>query len=236
MRTVFITGVDSGLGEALAKACIERGDQLFAVGRHDNKPFHRYPNYTFYPIDLRDTAMLREALFPFIRKHEYDLVILNAGVLGEIRPMDEISLQKAQTIMNINLWANKQIIETIDLHARAKQIVAVSSGAAVNGSKGWGPYAISKAALNMMIKVYAHEKPWTHFSAIAPGVIMTPMLRRLLEQTDPDLYPSIQRIKEGPILSPDTAARIFLRACKQALEYESGSFLDVRQLSLDAVQ
>jgi NAD(P)-dependent dehydrogenase (short-subunit alcohol dehydrogenase family) len=132
--------------------------------------------------------------------------------------------------MDLNLWANKQVIDTLDQHATSRQIVAVSSGAAVNGSKGWGPYAISKAALNMMIKVYAGEKPWTHFSAIAPGVVMTPMLRHLLRHTDPDVFPSVRRIREGVIQTPEVAARRFLAACEKALKYESGSFLDVRTL------
>ncbi|WP_456394046.1 SDR family NAD(P)-dependent oxidoreductase, partial [Nitratifractor sp.] len=212
MKKVFITGVSSGLGEALAEECHRRGDQVFAVGRHENKRLLNQPGYTFYPLDLSDLPMLRENLKEIVRHHEYDLVILNAGVLGEIREMSEISLDEARSVMDINLWANKQIIDTLDLHARPRQVVAVSSGAAVNGSKGWGPYAISKAALNMMIKVYAAEKPWTHFSAIAPGVVMTPMLKKILERTDPVIYPSIQRIKEGPILTPPVAAKLFLDA------------------------
>ena len=233
MRKVFITGVSSGLGEALVSRALERGDQVYAVGRRDNPRFANKAGYYFYPLDLSDIEMLRENLREFVRHHEYDLVILNAGVLGEIRELSEIPLKKARAIMDLNLWANKQVIDTLDLHAKSRQIVAVSSGAAVNGSKGWGPYAISKAALNMMIKVYAHEKPWTHFSAIAPGVVMTPMLKRMLDLTDPLLFPSVQRIKDGPILSPEAAARLFLDACEKAREYESGSFLDVRTLNRD---
>jgi len=231
MKKVFITGISSGLGEALAVACLERGDQVYAVGRHDNKLFINKPGYYFYPLDLLDIEMLRENLKEFIQMHEYDLVILNAGVLGEIKEMSETSLKEARAVMDLNLWANKQIVDTLDLHAKSKQIVAVSSGAAVNGSKGWGPYSISKAALNMMIKVYANEKPWTHFSAIAPGIIMTPMLKKILDLADPVIYPSIQRIKDGPILSPEAAARLFLDACDKAVEYESGSFLDVRSIN-----
>jgi NAD(P)-dependent dehydrogenase (short-subunit alcohol dehydrogenase family) len=230
MKKTLITGVSSGLGEALAHAALERGDEVYAVGRHDNPRFANRAGYYFYPLDLSDLEMLRENLKEFVHHHTYDLAILNAGVLGEIRELSEVPLREARAVMDLNLWANKQIIDTLDLHSRPRQVVAVSSGAAVNGSKGWGPYAISKAALNMMIKVYAAEKPWTHFSAIAPGVVMTPMLKKILDRTDPLIYPSIQRIKEGPILSPEAAAKIFLDACEKALEYDSGSFLDVRNL------
>jgi NAD(P)-dependent dehydrogenase (short-subunit alcohol dehydrogenase family) len=230
MRKVFITGVSSGLGEALTEACMARGDAVYAVGRHDNPRFANQAGYYFYPLDLNDLELIPENLKEFIRHHQFDLAILNAGVLGEIRELSEFPLRKARAILDLNLWANKQVIDTLDLHVRPRQVVAVSSGAAVNGSKGWGPYSISKAALNMMIKVYAAEKPWTHFSALAPGVVMTPLLKRILERTDPLVFPSVQRIKEGPILTPELAAQRFLDACDKALRYPSGSFLDVRTI------
>ncbi|HFC03357.1 MAG TPA: SDR family NAD(P)-dependent oxidoreductase [Nitratifractor salsuginis] len=230
MRKVMITGVSSGLGAALAERALEQGDQVYAVGRHDNKRFLNQAGYYFLPLDLSDVTMLRENLKEFVKGHAFDLVILNAGQLTEIKELSETSLEEIHRTMDLNVWANKQIIDTLDLHARPRQVVAVSSGAAVNGSKGWGAYALSKAALNMLIKLYAAEKPWTHFSAIAPGIVMTPMLEKILRITDPIRYPSIQRIKDGPIQTPEIAARRFLNACEKALEYPSGSFLDVRTI------
>jgi len=230
MRKVMITGVSSGLGAALAERALEQGDQVYAVGRHDNKRFLNQAGYYFLPLDLSDVTMLRENLKEFVKGHAFDLVILNAGQLTEIKELSETSLEEIHRTMDLNVWANKQIIDTLDLHARPRQVVAVSSGAAVNGSKGWGAYALSKAALNMLIKLYAAEKPWTHFSAIAPGIVMTPMLEKILRITDPIRYPSIQRIKDGPIQTPEIAARRFLDACEKALEYPSGSFLDVRTI------
>ncbi len=230
MRKVMITGVSSGLGAALAERALEQGDQVYAVGRHDNKRFLNQAGYYFLPLDLSDVTMLRENLKEFVKGHAFDLVILNAGQLTEIKELSETSLEEIHRTMDLNVWANKQIIDTLDLHARPRQVVAVSSGAAVNGSKGWGAYALSKAALNMLIKLYAAEKPWTHFSAIAPGIVMTPMLEKILRITDPLRYPSIQRIKDGPIQTPEIAARRFLDACEKAQEYPSGSFLDVRTI------
>jgi len=233
MKKVLITGVSSGLGAVLAKAVLERGDAVYAVGRHENKALARYPDYYFFPIDLSDVVMIPETLKEFVKDHRFDLAILNAGILGEIKEMDLFGLDEIRRIMDLNVWANKQIIDTLNHHADSTaQLVAVSSGAAINGSKGWGPYSISKAALNMLIKVYAAECPWTHFSAVAPGVVMTPMLEKILRTADPLIYPSIRRIKEGPILTPEVAAQRFLKACAKALEYPSGSFLDVRTMTL----
>ena len=230
MKKVLITGVSSGLGAELAEVCWKRGDEVFTLGRSDNKRLANQPRYYFLPVDLSDVDFIAENIKSFIKNHTFDRVILNAGVLGEIKELSEFTLQEGREIMALNLWANKALIDALDLHSRPRQIVAVSSGAAVNGSKGWGPYSLSKAALNMLLKVYAAEKPWIHFSAIAPGVIMTPMLKRILETTDEEIYPSIRRIKEGPIQGPESAALRFLDACDRVLELPSGSFLDVRTI------
>ena len=48
--------------------------------------------------------------------------------------------------MELNVWANKELIDTLALHAKVKQIVGISSGAAINGSKGWGSYSLSKSS------------------------------------------------------------------------------------------
>ncbi|ADV47198.1 SDR family NAD(P)-dependent oxidoreductase [Nitratifractor salsuginis] len=232
MRKVLITGVSTGLGAALAEALLRRGDAVYAIGQHENRAFANRPGYYFLPADLSDVEMIPENIKAFIDRHNFDLAILNAGILGDIREMDQFTLPEIREVMDLNVWANKQIIDTLDRHARPKQVVAVSSGAAVNGSKGWGPYSISKAALNMMIKVYAAEKPWTHYSAIAPGVVLTPMLEKILHREDEKEFPSIRRIKDGPILRPETAAERFLTACEAALRHPSGTFLDVRKMDL----
>ena len=230
MRKVLITGVSSGLGAALAEACMQRGDDVFAIGREDNKTLQNKPGYYFLPVDLGEVEMIAENIKAFVDKHRFDLVILNAGIISQIKTLDETGLYELREIMDLNVWANKEVIDTVDRHADVRQIVAVSSGAAVNGHKGWGGYAISKAALNNMIKIYAEEKPWIHFSSIAPGIVMTPMLRRILESTDASEFPSVQRLRDGTILPPEQAAQRFLHACEAALGHPSGTFLDVRKL------
>ena len=233
MRKVLITGVSSGLGAALAEACLERGDSLYAMGRHDNKALHNMPNYHFLPVDLSDVELLPNNIREFLRHHHFELAILNAGQLGEIKELGEISLSELRQIFDLNVLANKQIIDALDLHAKVDQVAAVSSGAAINGHKGWGSYALSKAALNMLVKLYAEEKPETHFSAIAPGVVMTPMLQQLFDTTNPARFPSVQRLREGSILHPEAAADRFLKACEVArTRHPSGSFLDVRTMGI----
>ena len=125
---------------------------------------------------------------------------------------------------------DRVLIDTLHAHALVKQIVGISSGAAVNGSKGWGAYALSKAGLNMLLSIYAKELPEIHFTALAPGVIRTPMVEHIIEEVDDTLFPSAKRLKENPIQTAEEAAKTLIATFPQLLNYESGSFLDVRTM------
>jgi len=233
MKKILITGVGSGLGEALAKAYIEEGDTVYAIGRKYPEELHAHPRFFFFPYDLSETLTLQASIREFISGHHFDLVILNAGVLGEIRTLNESDLLDIKEVMEVNVWANKELIDALSRFAAAKQIVGISSGAAVNGSKGWGAYSLSKSALNMLLNVYAKELPQIHFTALAPGVIRTPMVEHILNDVDEERYPSVQRLRENTIRTPDEAAQLLIATFEKLLKYESGSFLDIRTMQPD---
>ncbi|WP_295419474.1 SDR family NAD(P)-dependent oxidoreductase [Sulfurovum sp.] len=230
MKTILITGVSSGLGEALAKAYLDQGDTVYAIGRTCPKEFDHDPHFFFFPFDLSQTFMIQASIKEFIAKHSFDLVILNAGILGEIKTLKETETAKIKEVMDLNVWANKELIDLLSTHAYVRQIVGISSGAAVNGSKGWGAYSLSKAALNMLLNVYAKELPEIHFTALAPGVIDTPMVQQIIHYVNESEFPSARRLKEGPIQSPKEAAKLLVATFDTLLKYESGSFLDIRTM------
>jgi len=230
MKNILITGVSSGLGEALAKEYLENGDNVYAIGKTIPKKLDHYPHFFFFPYDLSETFMIQSTLKEFFQNRSFDIVILNAGVLGDIQTLSQTDLMDAKAVMEVNVWANKELIDTLHAHAQVKQIVGISSGAAINGSKGWGAYSLSKAGLNMLLSVYAKELPEIHFTALAPGVIHTPMVQHIIDKVDSETYPSVKQLKEGDIRTADKAAKLLIATFPKLLAYESGSFLDVRTM------
>jgi len=230
MKKLLVTGVTTGLGEAIVDLALQNGDEVYSIGKENNKSLISRAGYHFFPVNLDDVGMIKENVKDFLKDHKFDLVILNGSPIKEIMELDRTYLQILTKSMDREVWTNKQLIDILDLYAKVKQVVAVSSTEANLCSKGWGSFSIAKAALNAMIKTYAAEKPWTHFSAIDPGVVMTPELKRVFEHTDPKIFPSIKRIREGVVLTPEVAAKRFLSACEAAIEYKSGSFLDIRNM------
>jgi len=182
---------------------------------------------------LSNTFMLKETVKEFVNGHIFEIAILNAGILGDIQTLGKTELEHIKEVMELNVWANKELIDTLSTFATVKQVVGISSGAAVNGSKGWGAYSLSKSGLNMLLNVYAKELPDIHFTALAPGVIKTPMVERIIDKVDDTVFTSAKKLKEGQIQSPEAASKMLIATFPKLLDYESGSFLDVRTMEED---
>ncbi|HFD14480.1 MAG TPA: SDR family NAD(P)-dependent oxidoreductase, partial [Epsilonproteobacteria bacterium] len=165
MKNILITGVSSGLGFALAETYLEQGDAVYAIGKTIPKKLENNPHFFFFPYDLSDTFMIKSTIKEFVEHRPFEIAILNAGVLGEIDTLSQIETSHIKDVMDINVWANKELIDLLTQNTIVQQVVGISSGAAVNGSKGWGAYSLSKSALNMLLKVYAKELPETHFTS-----------------------------------------------------------------------
>jgi len=174
--------------------------------------------------------MIKAEIKPFIENRSFDIVILNAGILGEIQTLNRTDLNDIKEVIEVNVWANKELIDTLSEYSYIKQVVGISSGAAINGSKGWGAYSLSKAGLNMLLSIYAKELPEIHFSTLAPGIIDTPMVRHIINKVDDDKFPSAKKLKQQNIQVPKEAAQVLISTFDKLLEYESGSFLDVRTM------
>ena len=114
------------------------------------------------------------------------------------------------------------------------QLILISSGASINGNRGWGAYSISKASINMMAKLYAHEMPDTHITAYAPGLVHTQMQDYLCQQVDVNKFPSIQNLVNAyhtpDMPDIDNAAQQIAQSFSACTAYDSGSFVDIRQL------
>lgn len=224
---LFITGIGSGLGRALVEEGLKRGYEVYALSKNLPEDFKGKVN--FVKCDLLKLEEIQGCIFKLLNGiKDLDLVILNAGILGKFSDMKDISLHEIDEVMKVNLWANKVIIDTLmDLEIKVKTLIGISSGAARNCNRGWNAYSLSKAGLNCLLKLYSWELPETKVIALAPGLVLTQMLKEVMEQ-DEKKYPSIKRIKNAPKLTPEKAAEFIFSVLPKLEDIESGSFIDVR--------
>ena len=232
---VLVTGNSDGLGLALTQCLLDQSATVWGLSRRG------CPLAQSDPPGLRDTrvdlaqlqqieAGLEGLLSDCLR---LDLVILNAGVLGRIQDFAQTDVNDLEQLMRINTWSNKVVLDwLIQRQLPVEQIVAISSGAAVNMHHGWGPYALSKAALNQLIALYAEEMQASHLIAYAPGLVDTAMQAYISGSVDAQQYPSVARLQaaRGTEAMPDasSAARTLLDLLPALREQDSGAFVDVR--------
>jgi len=238
-KNIFITGVSSGIGHSLAAAYLHRGDTVYGVSRREPHDLMvTQGNFHFAELDLTDTEKLApvcEALLQNTTK--LDLVVLNAGILSPIRDMVETPLDELRKSMEVNVWANKVLLDWLLLSGKTiRQLVGISSGAAIKGLRGWNGYSISKAALNMLIQLYAAERPDIHFTALAPGLIDTDMQAYISGLGYDERFPAVNFLRKArgtdAMPSPENAAPMLIKAFEVAKQEKSGNFFDVRELQI----
>lgn len=235
--TIFITGVSTGLGQGLAEHYLQQGAQVLGCSRRTPENLLPHPDFRFQSCDLSQLETIADQLAPLLDQAPVcDLAILNAGILSPYGDLQDVSVEECKHVMDVNVWANKQVIDLLlRRYPQLPQLVVISSGAAVNGHRGWNAYSISKAAVNMLVKLYAQEALNTHFLAVAPGLIATYMQDVLCGLPADPRFPSLQTLKDrkGTEFMPTPAqlaprlARMFERAPERV---ESGDFVDIRKI------
>jgi benzil reductase ((S)-benzoin forming) len=228
MKNVLITGCSSGLGLALTNFYLDEGYKVFGISR--KKPNIENENFTFKSFDLSNINKIKNGLTPFIDSiEEIETVYLNAGMLGHIKEMAHQTIEEIKEVLDLNVFANKELLDIL-AKTKVSNIIAISSGAAKKGSKGWGAYSLSKATLNMLVNLYANEMSSIKILAVAPGVIETPMTDVIRYDVDDTIFTSAKVLKDGDIQQPIDAASRLHNVIKRITEFESGSFIDVRNV------
>jgi NAD(P)-dependent dehydrogenase (short-subunit alcohol dehydrogenase family) len=87
---------------------------------------------------------------------QLDGLILNAGTLDPLGRIENesISLDAWKTHFDVNFFSLIGIVRAAlpALRESRGRVVFVSSGAAISGTAGWGPYNASKAAMNSLCR------------------------------------------------------------------------------------
>jgi len=233
MKNVLITGVSAGLGKELASTYSLHGHTIYGISR-DKSKVDGYINHIecdieqIYEISYKLSNLLNNV-------EEIETVFLNAGVLGQIDFLHKVSMIELERVLTINALSNKIIIDHLISHnIKVKQVVAISSGASKNTYTGWGAYSISKATLNMMMKVYAEEHKDIHFLSISPGPVNTAMQDFINENIDGDKFKWKKKFTDmkenNTLLSATWVANNIHQTMPTLRRYKSGSFLDLRNL------
>ena len=217
-RIALVSGASRGIGYATARALAKAGAHVIAVARTqggleelDDEIRKDGGSTTLVPLNLTDfdgIARLGAALNE--RHGKLDILVGNAGIAGPSSPLGHIDLKPWTDVMAINVTANFQLIRCMEpllKKSDAGRAVFVTSGAASKALAYVGPYAASKAALDTLVRVWAHETASTplRVNLFSPGPIRTRMRATVFPGEDPMTLDTPEQAAEFivPMCAPD---------------------------------
>ena len=209
-KIALITGASRGIGAAVALRFAGEGAHVVLAARTvggleelDDAIRARGGSATLVPLDLRDFGKIDELAAALYQRYQrLDILVGNAGELGRFSPLAQFPPGMWAEIIDLNLTANWRLIRAMDPLLRAApagRAIFVTSGAARSTYAYWGPYAVSKAGLETLVRIYAAEIEKTRARAnlLDPGKVRTRLRRRAFPGEDPKLVPSPESVVDA---------------------------------------
>ena len=215
MYKFFITGTSSGIGLAVAELALAKGHTVVGISRNC-KISHK--NYQHHFLDLSRLPEVKAFEFTLNESFEKVILINNAGTLGEVKTVGNLSANSFEEVYNINLIAPSILINSFIKQLKSakakKNILCVSSGAAGYPIKSWANYCATKAGLDHFCRVIYKEHPQIKVMSVAPGVVNTAMqtaIRGVDESDFEDRQRFIDLHESGELTEPAVVAEKFLQ-------------------------
>ena len=190
-RTAIVTGASRGIGLAVARALVDRGDRVCITGRNA-EPLAQAAeqlgteNAIFVAGKAHDPAHQDDAIAKTIDAFgPIDFLVNNVGTNPVMGPMVELTTEVVRKILDVNLvsafeWTQK--VYRSGMAERGGAIVNVASVGGLRPAPGIGMYGLSKAAMIYLTEQLAVELgPKIRVNAVAPAVVKTQFARALYE-------------------------------------------------------
>ena len=198
-KLALVTGASRGIGAATAEALAATGAHVILAARDaksleavEERIFAAGGSATIAPLDLIDSAniaKLAEAVAA--RWGILDILILNAGMLGSLSPVEHLDPKELGKLFATNVFANQALIAAFDpllRRAERAEVVGVTSSVGSEPRAFWGGYGASKAAFENLLAAYADETEHAgklRVQIIDPGATRTRMRQNAFPGEEP---------------------------------------------------
>ncbi len=190
-RVILVTGAGNGIGRAVSLALASHGATVILSGRtvrrlektHDDILAAGGPQPGIAPLNLEkaladDYDRTAQAIATTYGR--LDGLLHNAGILGQLSPIDHYDVPTWCRVMHVNVtaaFALTQVCLPLLRKSQDASVVFTSSGVGRQGRALWGAYAVSKFAVEGLSEVLADETRGSaiRVNSINPGATRTAM-------------------------------------------------------------
>ena len=238
-RIAFVTGAGRGLGRAGALALARAGAHVTLVARTRSQleetaaAVERLSRKTLVAVaDIRSADQIEAAVRATVEAFgRIDILFNNAGT-NVRKPVVEMTDEDWHTVIDTNVKGIFLVARAVArqmIAQKSGRIINMSSMSAVSAERDKVVYASSKGAVTQFTKGLALElAPYgITVNAIAPGYMMTPLVKGYLE-ADAERYRRIlQRIPLGRIGQPEEIGGALVFLASDAARFITGATIAI---------
>jgi len=233
MKSVLVTGANSGIGFATVKLFLENGYKVFAHYNLNKKNLELIDNTNLllFQADFKNILETEELFDSIIKEtNKIDVLVNNAGLYISVNEFDNLDIEILNDTINVNLKSpfilSKKYIKLMKKYNEGRVINISSIGVKYGGSPNSMPYTLSKSALETMTKSFAKEGAKYNIlvNALRVGV------------TDTDIHNSAKRknmqnrinmIPLKRMAEPKEIAEYILFLASQRSNFTTGSIITI---------
>jgi NAD(P)-dependent dehydrogenase (short-subunit alcohol dehydrogenase family) len=211
-KIALVTGASRGIGRASALALAKAGAHVVAVARTEGSLTELDDEIraatgapaTLVPMDIAEGDGLDQlGLALHQRFGRLDVLVHAAGILGPVTPVSHIEPKQWERVVAVNLTATYRLIRSFEpllKAAEAGRAIFLTTGLAARPQAFFGPYGVTKAGLENMVRTWADELEQTTVRAalLSPGPMRTKMRAEAFPGEDPTTLPDPSEI--GPLV------------------------------------
>jgi 3-oxoacyl-[acyl-carrier protein] reductase len=241
-KVALVTGGAAGIGKATVKRFVEEGAKVAFCDVNEEQGLALLnevgPEHDFQKVDVSDRKKVQNWVDNVFKKFgRIDILINNAGILrdgvlvkvknGEL--VKQMSEEAFDSVVAINLKGvfncTQAVAPYMIRHSRGV-ILNASSVVGLDGNYGQTNYIATKAGVVGMTKVWARELGGYNIrvNAVAPGMILTDMVRSMPEE-------ALQALRQKPPLkrmgTPEEVANLYLFLASDEASYISGEVIRI---------
>jgi len=241
-KVALVTGGAAGIGKATVIRFVEEGAKVAFCDVNEEQGLALLQTlgsgHDFQKVDVTDRKKVQNWVDSIVKKYDrIDILVNNAGILrdgvlvkvknGEL--VKQMSEEAFDSVVAVNLkgvFNCTQAVAPYMIKQSGGVILNASSVVGLDGNFGQTNYIATKAGVVGMTKVWARELGGNNIrvNAVAPGLVLTDMLRSMPEE-------ALEALRQKPPLkrmgTPEEVANLYLFLASDEASYISGEVIRI---------